>query len=60
MEDIFLTGSVQGVEGVLALLLGMLVVLALISLVVYVYLGFAFMAIGKKAKLKTPALAWIP
>ncbi|MFT4261626.1 MAG: hypothetical protein ACMXX9_04305 [Candidatus Woesearchaeota archaeon] len=60
MEDIFLTGSVQGFEGVLALLLGMAAVLSVVSLVIYVYLGFAFMAIGKKAKLKTPALAWIP
>ena len=28
--------------------------------VLYIYMGFAFMAIGKKAKLETPALSWIP
>lgn len=26
----------------------------------YIYMGFAYTAIGKKAKLKNPSLAWIP
>ncbi|MEM4330939.1 MAG: hypothetical protein QW273_02940 [Candidatus Pacearchaeota archaeon] len=42
------------------LLLGSLILLLVLFIAVYIYLGFAFSAIGRKAKLKTPNLAWIP
>jgi len=46
--------------GFWTLLAGMIFVTVLIVIGLYVYLGFAFMAIAKKAKLKSPGLAWIP
>ena len=47
-------------EGLLALIAGMIVVFTIISIAMYIYMGFAYMAIGRKAKLKTPELSWIP
>ncbi len=32
----------------------------LILIPIYIYISFAYMTIAKKAKLKSPALAWIP
>ncbi len=46
--------------GILALIAGMIFVSILIFIGIYIYMGFAFMAIAKKAKLKSPGLAWIP
>lgn len=37
-----------------------LAVLFLVAIGIYIYSSFAFMAIGRKAKINTPALAWIP
>jgi magnesium-transporting ATPase (P-type) len=42
------------------IMMGMIVVSIIVFIGLYVYLGFAFMTIGKKAKLSNPALAWIP
>lgn len=42
------------------LLTGILWVLLALVAGTYVYMSLAFMAIAKKAKLKTPGLAWIP
>ena len=48
-------------EEYLAMLTGaVLVVAILLAIVVYVYMSFAYMAIGKRANLPTPGLAWIP
>ena len=44
----------------LAFIAGMLVLALLIGIALYIYMSFAFMAIGRKAKLKSPGLAWIP
>ncbi len=44
----------------LAFIAGMLVLALLIGIALYIYISFAFMAIGRKAKLKSPGLAWIP
>jgi uncharacterized membrane protein YhaH (DUF805 family) len=44
----------------LAVIAGMILVLSVVFIAFYIYLGFAFMAIGKRAKLKNPGLAWIP
>ena len=46
--------------GLIGLLVGMLVVAVIIGIGLYVYLSLAFMTIGKKAKLTSPGLAWIP
>lgn len=37
-----------------------LVAFLLFAIAAYIFNGFAFTAIGRKAKLKTPELAWIP
>ena len=68
MSMLFLaTDSLNGVNssdlmsgGLLALVLGMFIVFFVLALVYYVYMGFAFMAIAKKAKQSTPGLSWIP
>ena len=46
--------------GILAFIAGIIILFILISIAIYVYMGFAYMAMGRKAKLKTPELAWIP
>jgi len=46
--------------GWLALIMGMLVIFIIIAIALYIYLSFAFTAIARKAKLKSPGLAWIP
>lgn len=48
------------VSSILILGGGMLFFFFIFFIATYVYIGFSFMAIGKKAKLKTPELAWIP
>jgi len=53
-----LTSALAG--GILGFIAGMIILVLIISLAIYLYMGFAFMAIGKKAKLQTPGLAWIP
>jgi uncharacterized membrane protein YhaH (DUF805 family) len=44
----------------IAVIAGMIFVIIICAIVLYLYLSFAFMAIAKKAKLKSPGLAWIP
>ena len=46
--------------GLFALLAGMIVASIIIGIAIYIYFGLAYMALGKKAKLKNPALSWIP
>lgn len=46
--------------GLLGVLLAFLIVFLIFALIIYVYLGFAFTAIGKRARLSAPGLAWIP
>jgi len=46
--------------GIIALILGALVFFIVIGVILWVYTSLAFMAIAKKAKLKTPGIAWIP
>lgn len=46
--------------GLWALIMGMIVVFLIIAIALYIYMSLAFMAIGKRAKLKSPGLAWIP
>jgi hypothetical protein len=46
--------------GIVALIMGLIAVFAVVMIALYVYMGLAFMAIGKKAKLNSPGLAWIP
>jgi len=49
-----------GVGTIFSLIAGMFVIFLLIFVALYVFMGFAFMSIAKKAKLSTPGLAWIP
>ena len=46
--------------GLLALIAGILIFVILIAIALYIYSSLAFMAIGRKAKLSSPGLAWIP
>lgn len=46
--------------GLMALGIGMIIGLAVLVIAFYVYLGFAFMHISRRAKKGTPGLAWIP
>ncbi len=46
--------------GILALIAGMILFFTILMIGLYIYLSLAFSAIGKKAKLNTPGLAWIP
>lgn len=49
-----------GTGGLLAFIMGMFAFFMIVSVAMYVYMGFAFMAIAKKARLNAPGLAWIP
>ena len=39
---------------------GVLVAIAIVAILVYVYLSLAYVAIAKKTRQSSPALAWIP
>ncbi len=45
---------------ILAMLAGFVFVAFIISIGLYIYTSFAYMAIAKKAKQSSPGLAWIP
>ncbi|HLC31209.1 MAG TPA: hypothetical protein VJK51_00940 [Candidatus Nanoarchaeia archaeon] len=53
-----LAGGVLG--GLIALIFAFILIFFLIMIGVYIYTSLAYMAIGKRARLKTPGLAWIP
>ncbi len=53
-----LSGYAAG--GIFAAILAIIAIFFVVGIILYVYSGFAFMAIGKRAKLKVPGLAWIP
>lgn len=59
MANLDLASGILG-GGLMAFAAAFLLVFVVIMIVLYIYMSLAFMAIGKKAKLKTPALAWIP
>lgn len=42
------------------LIAGLVILAVIIGIAVYIYQSFAYMSIGKKAKVKNPGLAWIP
>lgn len=46
--------------GILAAIMAFLVIFLILGLAIYIYISFAFMAIGKKVKYPTPGIAWIP
>ena len=56
--DPAVAGGLAG--GLLALILTMLWFFMIISIGLWVYTSFAFMAIAKKAKYSSPGIAWIP
>ena len=45
---------------IMGLIAGFIFLIVAILIGLYIYMSFAFMAIAKKAKLKTPGIAWIP
>lgn len=50
-----------GIGPLASLFIGTALIISIITgIAVWVYLSFAYTAIGKKAKLKNPELAWIP
>jgi hypothetical protein len=46
--------------GLIGLILGALIFFIILGIVLWVYMGLTFMAMGRKANLSTPGLAWIP
>ena len=48
------------IGGMLLLGIGMMVFMFLLAVAAYVYYGFAYMAIAKKLKFRSPGIAWIP
>lgn len=52
------SGVVAG--GLLAVLIAMIAVVIVYALAWYIFAGFAYMAVAKKAKQDMPGLAWIP
>jgi hypothetical protein len=61
MVNIFLQVAPTAVDlGGLAALGSILAFMGIIFVALYVYMSFAYMAIGKKTKQQTPGLAWIP
>jgi len=58
--DLSSLGGAGAVGAIMAIIAGMLAVFLVIGIILWVYMGFAFTAIGKKAKVRYPALAWIP
>ena len=55
-----MSGAGTNPAALLALGAAVLAVVTVVMLALYIYMGFAFSAIGKKAKQKSPMLAWIP
>ncbi|MBM3234278.1 hypothetical protein FJZ19_04265 [Candidatus Pacearchaeota archaeon] len=56
-----LDAGTAGIAGtLLAAMAAFLLVFVLVGVGLYVYMSLAFMAIGKKARLSIPGLAWIP
>lgn len=55
-----LTLSDMELAGIVGLIAAFALIFFFILLVVYLYLSFAYSAIGKRAKVKSPHLAWIP
>lgn len=51
--ETFMTGNLENLR---VLLIGA----GIASIILYIYMALAFMAMGKKAKLNYPALSWIP
>ncbi|MBI2632549.1 hypothetical protein HYW75_06085 [Candidatus Pacearchaeota archaeon] len=47
-------------SGLLGAILAFLAIIFIFAVIIYIYLGFAFMAIGKRARLSAPGLSWIP
>jgi hypothetical protein len=43
-----------------SIIMAFLAFFVIIGIILWVYISFAFMAIGKKAKVEYPGLAWIP
>lgn len=56
----YTSGDLAFGAGFAAAIAAMFVFILIFSLAVYVYLGFAYMHIGKKAKIHAPGIAWIP
>lgn len=58
MDNPFASGMLGG--GIVALILGAVATTLLVGVIVWIYQAFAYMAIAKKARQKSPELAWIP
>jgi hypothetical protein len=52
--------SIIPLGGILAVIAGIIMFFVVLMIAIYIFISLAFMAIGKRAKLKTPELAWIP
>jgi hypothetical protein len=48
------------IAGLAAIFTGFFFAFILVVIALYIYLSFAYMAIGKKAKVSAPGIAWIP
>lgn len=60
LEDLSMLSDTTSIQGLWAFMMGLLVFFLIVGIGLYIYLSLAFMAIGKKAQLSSPGLAWIP
>ena len=51
-------GAIAG--GLMAFIMAFIGIIIVFSLIIYIYMSLAFMAIGKKTNYPSPGLAWIP
>lgn len=62
VETIDLNSFAGGAAGgsIIALIMGFLLIFLLIAVGFWIYMALAFTAIGRKARLSSPGIAWIP
>ena len=60
VNELSAIGNAMIPAGILALIAAFALVFFIIGIALYVYSSLAFMAIAKKVKNKSPAIAWIP
>ena len=58
--DLSALAGTGALAGILAFIAGMIVFVIILGVILWIYLSLAFTAIGKKAKLSSPGIAWIP
>lgn len=63
LDSISLAPSSRTIDmsaGLMGIILAFIAIYAIVMILVWVYLSFAYMSLARKAKLSMPGLAWIP